>query len=83
LLEYTKQIMGLMDEAKSVINPTKWRESLMIGASQTVSAVKIPQLLSSFLREHKHIDVKIRTNNKQRIQEMLSYGELDGIFINS
>ncbi|MDQ0884761.1 LysR family transcriptional regulator [Peribacillus sp. V2I11] len=80
LLEYTNHIILLMDEAKSIINPQKWRESLTIGASQTISAVKIPHLFSSFLREHKNIDVKVRTNDKQKLQEMLSYGELDGLF---
>lgn len=82
LLEYTNQIILLMDEAKSVLNPNKWRDSLIIGASQTISAVKIPQLFSSFLREHKHIDVKVRTSDKQKLQEMLFYGEVDGVFIN-
>lgn len=71
-----------MGEAKSLINPQKWRGSLKIGASQTISAVKIPQLISSFLRKHNNIDVKVRTNDKQRLLEMLSYGELDGVFIN-
>ncbi|MFC0560769.1 LysR family transcriptional regulator [Halalkalibacter alkalisediminis] len=82
LLDYTNQIIQLMDEAKSLINPQKWRESLKLGASQTISAVKIPQLFSSFLREHKNIDVKVRTHDKQKLQEMLSYGELDGVFVN-
>jgi len=81
LLEYTKQIFLLMNESKSLINPKKWRSSLTIGASQTISAVKIPQLISSFLNVHKNVDIKIRTNDKQRLLEMLSYGELDGGFI--
>ncbi|MGP7816606.1 LysR family transcriptional regulator [Niallia sp. 01092] len=82
LLEYTNQILFLMDEAKSKINPSKWRESLLIGAPQTISAVKIPQLLSSFLTKNKNMDVKVRTMDKQKLQEMLYYGELDGVFIN-
>ncbi|MGG0188173.1 LysR family transcriptional regulator [Bacillus rhizoplanae] len=81
LLDYTNQIMMLMDEAKSKINPKKWRESLIIGASQTISAVKVPWLFSSFLQSNTNIDLKIRTNNKPKLQEMLSYGEVDGIFI--
>ncbi|WP_114353947.1 LysR family transcriptional regulator [Saliterribacillus persicus] len=80
LLEYTNQIIQLMDEAKSVVKPKKWRESLTLGASQTISAVRIPQLFSSFFKEHKNIDVKVRTHDTQKLQEMLSYGELDGIF---
>ncbi|MFJ8090073.1 LysR family transcriptional regulator [Lysinibacillus sp. NPDC095746] len=82
LLEYANKILLLMDEAKSVVNSKKWRESLTIGASQTISAIKVPQLFSSFLREHKNIDVKIRTNDQGKLQEMLTYGELDGVFMN-
>ncbi|KEK25161.1 LysR family transcriptional regulator [Bacillus gaemokensis] len=81
LLDYTNQIMLLMDEAKSKINPNKWREALTLGASQTISAVKVPNLLSSFLKSHKNIDVKIKTNDNLKLQEMLSYGEIDGIFL--
>ena len=81
LLEYTIQIMLLMDEAKSLVNPKKWRESLAIGASQTISAVKIPQLLSSFLSEQTNIDVKVKTNDQEKLQDMLTFGELDGVFI--
>ncbi|MEI4830025.1 LysR family transcriptional regulator [Bacillus sp. FJAT-53711] len=82
LLDYTNQIMLLMDEAKTKINPKKWRESLIIGAPQTISAVKVPWLFSSFLQSNTNIDLKIKTNNKLKLQEMLSYGEVDGIFIN-
>ncbi|MGG2094651.1 LysR family transcriptional regulator [Bacillus sp. S13(2024)] len=82
LLDYTNQIMLLMDEAKTKINPKKWRESLIIGAPQTISAVKVPWLFSSFLRANTNIDLKIKTNSKLKLQEMLSYGEVDGIFIN-
>ncbi|MDF2085686.1 LysR family transcriptional regulator [Bacillus pseudomycoides] len=82
LLDYTNQIMFLMNEAKSKINPKKWRESLILGASQTISAVKVPQLFSSFLACYKNMDVKIKTTNNAKLQEMLLYGELDGIFLN-
>ncbi|MCI0766773.1 LysR family transcriptional regulator [Bacillus sp. TL12] len=81
LLDYTNQIMFLMSEAKSKINPQKWRESLTVGASQTISAVKVPQLFSSFLATYQNIDLKIKTNNNVKLQEMLLYGELDGIFL--
>lgn len=81
LLDYTNQIMMLMDEAKTKINPKKWRESLIIGAPQTISAVKVPWLFSSFLQSNTNIDLKIKTNNKLKLQEMLAHGEVDGIFI--
>lgn len=83
LLDYANKILQLVDEAKTVVNPKKWREPLTIGASQTISAVNIPQLLSIFLRENKDISVKVRTNSNQKLEEMLFYGEVDGIFVNS
>jgi DNA-binding transcriptional LysR family regulator len=80
LLNYANQMTILMDEAKAAISPEKWKEPLTLGASQTISAVKVPQLISSFLESSQNVDVKIRTNDRQTLQEMLLYGELDGLF---
>ncbi|UYV51369.1 LysR family transcriptional regulator [Priestia megaterium] len=81
LFNYAQRILLLMDEAKAEVNPNKFRKALIIGASQTVSAIKIPSLFSSFLKEHQNIEVKIKTDRKQVLQEMLSYGEIDGLFL--
>ncbi|MDP4086792.1 MAG: LysR family transcriptional regulator [Bacillota bacterium] len=81
LLDYANRILLLLDEAKSAFNPQKWRETLTIGAPQTISAFKVPQLFSLFLKKHKNMDVKVRTSDKQSLQDMLYYGELDGLFV--
>lgn len=81
LFNYAQRILLLMEEAKAEVNPNKFRKSLIIGASQTVSATKVPFLFSSFLKEHRDIEVKIKTDRKQVLQEMLSYGEIDGLFL--
>lgn len=83
LLEYTNQILLLLDEAKSLINPKKWKDSLTIGAPQTISAVRIPQLLSSFLRENKNIDVKVRTQSKkQHVHTLIVNSDINCIYRN-
>ncbi|MEH7360905.1 LysR family transcriptional regulator [Priestia megaterium] len=81
LFNYAQRILLLMEEAKAEVNPNKFRTSLIIGASQTVSATKVPFLFSSFLKEHRDIEVKIKTDRKHALQEMLSYGEIDGLFL--
>ena len=81
MFNYAQRILLLMEEAKAEVNPNKFRKSLIIGASQTVSASKVPALFSSFLKEHRDIEVKIKTDRKQVLQEMLSYGEIDGLFL--
>ncbi|MQR85116.1 LysR family transcriptional regulator [Bacillus megaterium] len=81
LFNYAQRILLLMEEAKAEVNPNKFKKSLIIGASQTISAIKIPSLFSSFLKEQQNIEVKIKTDRKQVLQEMLSYGEIDGLFL--
>ena len=81
LFNYAQRILLLMEEAKAEVNPNKFRKSLIIGASQTVSATKVPYLFSSFLKENKNIEVKIKTDTKKTLEEMLSYGEIDGLFL--
>jgi len=81
LFSYAQRILLLMEEAKAEVNPNKFKRSLIIGASQTISAIKIPSLFSSFLKEQQNIEVKIKTDRKQVLQEMLSYGEIDGLFL--
>lgn len=81
LFNYAQRILLLMEEAKAEVNPNKFRKSLIIGASQTVSATTVPFLFSSFLKEHRDIEVKIKTDRKHALQEMLSYGEIDGLFL--
>lgn len=81
LLGYTDQILGLMEEARSSVNPEKWKTTLAIGAPQTLSAVRIPRLLSSFLQDNR-IDIRLKTDRSERLQEMLQYGEVEGIFVN-
>lgn len=81
LFNYAQRILRLMEEAKAEVNPHKFKRSLIIGASQTVSATKVPFLFSSFLKEHRDIEVKIKTDRKHALQEMLSYGKIDGLFL--
>ncbi|YCA41555.1 LysR family transcriptional regulator [Bacillus sp. JZ8] len=80
LLEYTEKILFLMDEVKTKIHEDKGEGSLTIGASQTISAFKIPHFLSDFLKQNKNIKIKVKTDTKQILQEQLLYGEIDGLF---
>ncbi|WP_369405490.1 LysR family transcriptional regulator [Aneurinibacillus tyrosinisolvens] len=81
LLDYANQILLLMNEAKIKINPEKWQERLVIGATQTISALKVPRILSSFLSLNNQINVKVRTDTTSMLLEQVVYGEVDGAFV--
>jgi len=82
LYKYAEDILKLMQDAKSAINKNKWREYLAIGATQTVSATMLPKLFLLFMKENDDIGMSMKTQGKQRLQEMLFYGEIDGVFVN-
>lgn len=82
LYKYAEDILKLMQDAKSAINKNKWREYLAIGATQTVSAALLPKLFLLFMKENDDIGMSMKTQDKQRLQEMLFYGEIDGMFVN-
>lgn len=82
LCKYAEDILKRMQDAKSAINKNKWKEYLAIGATQTVSAAMLPKLFLLFMKENNDIDMSMKTQDKQRLQEMLFYGEIDGVFVN-
>ena len=82
LYKYAEDILKLMQDAKSAIDKNKWREYLVIGATQTVSAALLPKLFLLFMKENDDIGMSMKTQDKQRLQEMLFYGEIDGMFVN-
>lgn len=55
---------------------------MTIGATQTVSAAMLPKLFLLYMKENDDIGMSMRTQDKQRLQEMLFYDEIDGVFVN-
>lgn len=81
LLDYANQILFLMNEAKVKINPDKYQEHLVIGATQTISALKVPKLLTAFLHRYNQINVKVRTDTTSHLLEEVVQGDIDGAFV--
>ena len=82
LYKYAEDIFKLMQDAKSAINKNKWRKYLAIGATQTVSAAILPKLFLLFMNENDDIGMSMKTQDKQRLQEMLFYSEIESVFVN-
>lgn len=81
LYEYAEDILKLMHDAKFAISKKKWREDLTVGATQTVSATMLPKICLLFMEENNDIGMSMKTQDMQRLQEMLFYDEIDGVFV--
>ncbi len=71
-----------MHDAKSAISKKKGREDLTIGATQTILAAMLPKIFLLFMEENNDMIMSMRTQDKQRLQEMLFYCGIDEVFVN-
>ncbi len=82
LLKYAKQILHLEKEAKKALqDDDKVQGPLMLGAFESVAAVRLPLLLSKYHRLYPEVDLSLVTGNSIELnQKVLNY-EIDGAFV--
>lgn len=81
LLKYADKIIKLVDEATAEFLTPNLNSKLRIGASQTISASKLPKLLALFNEKNPLISLVLRTSKQQTLLDSLINNEIDGAFI--
>lgn len=79
LAGYANQWIQLEHEAERAIEEYRGlkRGRLTIGASLTIGAYLLPDLLAEFHRRHPSIELKVEVANTEKIQRALQVGSLD------
>jgi len=79
LLGYARRLSALEREAERAMGELQGltRGSLTLGASLTVGAYLVPELLAEYSRRHPHIALTLTVANTETIQGMLRDGRLD------
>ena len=79
LLGYARRLSALEREAEQAMAELQGlaRGSLTLGASLTVGAYLMPELLAEYSRRHPHIALTLEIANTENIQKMLREGRLD------
>ncbi|MBT3387284.1 MAG: LysR family transcriptional regulator [Desulfobacula sp.] len=82
LLDYAKQILHLEREAKkALLDDDKIQGQLMLGAFESVAAVRLPIFLSKYHRLYPEVDISLITGTSADLnQKVLNY-EIDGAFV--
>ncbi|MCA1292880.1 LysR family transcriptional regulator [Paenibacillus sp. alder61] len=84
LLAYADKIIGLLDEAALALSPSSEPGGpLLIGASQTTAAVRLPRLLSRYYEMHPKVELTLTTDLSDRLMEKVLQYELDVAFIST
>ena len=79
LLGYARRLSALEREAEQAMGELQGlaRGTLTVGASLTVGAYLMPELLADYSRRHPHIALTLEIANTEVIQGMLRDGKLD------
>lgn len=82
LLKYANQIIHLEKEAKKAVSDdTRVRGRLMLGAFESVAAIRLPALLAKFHGLYPEVELSLITGTSTELnQNVLDYG-LDGVFV--
>lgn len=84
LLAYAEKIIYLLDEADKAINDfSDPSGSLSIGANHTISAIKLPLILSQYHKAYPKVDLSLITNQSDELIYKINHFQLDGAFVKS
>ena len=81
LLQYVDKIIKLVDEVKEDFNISNSNSKLTIGATQTISASRLPKLFALFHKKNPTVPLVLKTEKQEVLLDKLIKGELDGAFI--
>jgi DNA-binding transcriptional LysR family regulator len=82
LLAYAEKVIYLLEEADKALNDScEPSGSLSIGAVHTVSAMKLPEILSQYHKAYPKVDLSLITSQSDELIYKVKHFQLDGAFI--
>lgn len=84
LMQYSKQIQHLIQEAKnSILSGENIRGCLKIGCIETTMALKVPEILNTFDERYPRIELEFKSDTRDSIlSDVLNYN-LDAAFVSA
>jgi len=81
LLKYADKIIKLVDEATGEFIIPNINSKLTIGATQTISASRLPKLFTLFHKRNPTISLALKTEKQELLLDKVIKDEIDGAFI--
>lgn len=82
LLSYAENIIHLLDDAeKAIKNSCEPSGTLAIGASHTISSIRLPELLAKYHKSYPKVDLSLITNQSDELIYKINHFQLDGAFV--
>ncbi len=81
LLKYADKIIKLVDEATGEFIIPNINSKITIGATQTISASRLPKLFTLFHKRNPTISLALKTEKQELLLDKVIKDEIDGAFI--
>ena len=82
LLPYAKKLAAMVDEARrAALDDGTPRGSLVVGALETTTALRLSPLLNRYVGAHPNVDLSLRTGTTCELVDRVRAGELEGAFV--
>ncbi len=84
LLVYAEKIIHLFDEASIALNDSVDPSgNLCIGANNTISSLRLPEILSQYHKTYPKVDLSLITSQSDELINKILHFQLDGAFVKS
>ncbi|WP_411880010.1 LysR substrate-binding domain-containing protein [Polaromonas sp. YR568] len=81
LLDYAQRLLALADEARDAVRDGQPRGTLVLGAMESTSAVRLPGPLSDFVRLYPEVKLALKTGNPQQLAAAVLAGTMDAALV--
>ena len=81
LLTYADRMLALADEAVNAVRDDRPRGVFRLGSMESTAAVRLPEPLADFSRQHPDVTLELRTGNPTVLSEALLAGGIEAALI--
>jgi DNA-binding transcriptional LysR family regulator len=81
LLSYAGRLLQLSAQALGAVSGGPLRGALRLGALESTSASRLPQVLAAFHRTHPDVSIELRTGTNDAMTEAVAQRRLDAAFV--
>ncbi|MEZ0171873.1 LysR substrate-binding domain-containing protein [Microvirga sp. TS319] len=81
LLDYTEQILGLAEQARSAIHETRPFGILRLGTMESTAAARLPRPLCEYHERYPEVSIELRTGSPREQLALVLLGELDAALV--
>ncbi len=76
-LQYASHIVGLFDDMEKEVKNMDKIGIIRVGASVTIGSYLLPKYITEFKKKHENMDVRVKINNTDRIQQYVLSNQVD------